>query len=45
LGDLGVDESIILKWTLKNQGMRMWAGFIWLTIETNCRLYEDVWIP
>jgi hypothetical protein len=38
LGDLSIDERIILKWILKKQGMRMWTGFMWLRIRTNSRL-------
>jgi hypothetical protein len=32
LGDLGVDEKIILKWILKKYGWGIWTGFIWLGI-------------
>jgi hypothetical protein len=30
--DLGVDESMILKWILRKSDWRAWAGFIWLTL-------------
>jgi hypothetical protein len=35
LGDLGIDGSIILKWTLEKQYVRLWTGFIWLMIGTS----------
>jgi hypothetical protein len=38
LGDLGVDERIILEWVLKNWVMRMWTEFIWLRTEARGRL-------
>ena len=38
LEDLSVDGSIILKWTLNKEGVRVWAGFNWLTIGANCGL-------
>jgi hypothetical protein len=28
MGDGGVDWRIILKWLLKEQGVRIWTGFI-----------------
>jgi hypothetical protein len=31
-GGIGVDIRIILKCTLKIQGLWMWTGFIWLRI-------------
>jgi hypothetical protein len=34
LGDLGVNDGIILKLILKT-GFRTWAGFIWLRIGSN----------
>jgi hypothetical protein len=37
LGDLGVDERIILRWVLHKWGMTMWIGFIWLRIQTLCQ--------
>jgi hypothetical protein len=33
-----VDGSIILKWILGKQGLRMWVGFTRLGIETGGRL-------
>jgi hypothetical protein len=32
LGDLGVDERIILIWLFRKQGVKMWIGLIWLRI-------------
>jgi hypothetical protein len=32
---IGVNVGILLKWILKKQGVRMWAGFIWLRIGTS----------
>ena len=34
LGDLGVDERIILKWILKKRDEESWTGLIWLRIGT-----------
>jgi hypothetical protein len=31
-GDLDVDGSMILKWVLERQDMRVWTEFIWLKI-------------
>jgi hypothetical protein len=28
--DLGTDDKILLKWTLKKQRVRMWVAYIWL---------------
>jgi hypothetical protein len=33
--DPGVDERIILQWILKNLGVRVLTGFIWLRIGIN----------
>jgi hypothetical protein len=30
--DLGVDGKIVLKRFLKKQGMRLWTGFMWLSL-------------
>jgi hypothetical protein len=35
LGDIDVDENVVLKWILYKWDMRMWIGFIWLRIGTN----------
>jgi hypothetical protein len=35
LGDIGVDERIILERILKRQTVRMWTKFIWLRIGTS----------
>jgi hypothetical protein len=29
LEELGIDERIISQWILKNQGKKVWVGFIW----------------
>jgi hypothetical protein len=33
LGDLGIDEGLMLRWILKKQSMTVWAGLIWLRTE------------
>jgi hypothetical protein len=38
LGDLGVDERIILEWILGKEGVKVWIGFIWIIIETSAGL-------
>jgi len=38
LGELGTDGRITLKWILRTQGVRLWAGFIWLRIWSSGRL-------
>jgi hypothetical protein len=38
LGDLGVHRSIILKWILKEQSVRLWTKFIWLQIGSSVGL-------
>jgi hypothetical protein len=38
LGDLYVDGRILLKWILREKDMRLWAGFIWLSIGISDRL-------
>jgi hypothetical protein len=35
---LGVDMSIILKWFLKKQDVRIWTGSNWLRIGSSGRL-------
>jgi DNA replication protein DnaC len=37
LGDQGIDERITLKWILKEQDVRVWAGFKWLRTGLNGR--------
>lgn len=37
LGNLDVGEKIIIKWTLKEYSVRLWAGFGWLRIESSGR--------
>jgi hypothetical protein len=32
LEDLGVDETVILKWILRKYGGKVWIGFIWLRV-------------
>jgi hypothetical protein len=38
LGDLGVGGKIILKWILKVYGVRVWSGFMCLTVRCSGRL-------
>jgi len=33
-----VGRRIMLIWILKKQGTRLWAGLIWLRIETSVRV-------
>jgi len=35
LVELGVEESIILKCSLKEKGVRAWTGFTWLRLGTS----------
>jgi hypothetical protein len=34
LEDLGIDGKTILKWSSKEEGVRVWSGLIWLRIDT-----------
>jgi hypothetical protein len=38
LGNLGIGRRIILKWSLKKQGMNMYIGFFWVRIRSSGRL-------
>jgi len=42
LGDLGIDERIILKLIFKKSDRRVWIGLIWLRIGTGGGLLR-VW--
>jgi hypothetical protein len=33
-GDPGVDETIILKWTVRKWDLGLWTGLSWFRIET-----------
>jgi hypothetical protein len=35
LGDLGVDERILLKWIFERWGGEAWTGLIWLRVGTD----------
>jgi hypothetical protein len=35
LGDLDVDERILLKCNLWKKDVRMWTGFIWISVENS----------
>jgi hypothetical protein len=35
VGRLGVYGNIIVKWILKNYGVRVWIGLIWIWIGSN----------
>jgi hypothetical protein len=39
LGSPGVDVRLKLKCILKEQRGRLWTGFIWLRMGTNCGLF------
>jgi hypothetical protein len=45
LEDLPADSRIILKWILKKYCIRVWAGFIWLRIESGVGVYVHLLIP
>ena len=38
LEDIGIGERIILKWTFKMWGWRVWTELVWFRIETGGRL-------
>jgi len=38
LEDIGIGERIILKWTFKMWGGRVWTELVWFRIETGGRL-------
>jgi hypothetical protein len=38
LGDLGIDDRIILEWILEKQGGKIWIGCIWLRTRTSEKL-------
>jgi hypothetical protein len=38
VGDRGGNGEIILKRFLKKHDLKIWTGFIWLRIETNCEV-------
>jgi hypothetical protein len=46
-GDLDIGRRIKLKWALKKEHMRMWAGFIWIWIGSYGRLVNVMnhWVP
>jgi hypothetical protein len=31
-GETGIDERMLLRWTIGREDVRMWSGFIWLRI-------------
>jgi hypothetical protein len=37
LGELGLRIKIILKWTLKQWNLRLWAGSVWCRLRSNDR--------
>jgi hypothetical protein len=42
LGELGVDGRLTLKWILKEEGLKMWTGFISLRLGTSGALVFKV---
>jgi len=42
LGDRGVDERIILKWTFRGWDVGVWTGSSWLRIETEAGTFIAV---
>jgi hypothetical protein len=37
LRNIGLDEKIILKWVIKKYNVKMWIGFMWLSIAASER--------
>jgi hypothetical protein len=45
LRDIGIEGKIILKFVLKEQGMRMWTELIWIRIEFSGGLLWNPQVP
>jgi len=39
--DLGIDWKVILQWTFRKLGGKVWTGCIWLRIWTNAEEFLD----
>ena len=43
--NLGIDGRIVMKWILKKEDRRMWAGFIWLMTGTHgVNMVSNLWL-
>jgi hypothetical protein len=46
LGDMGSDGTLMSKCILKEWGVRLWIGFVWLGVEcTSVNVVMNLWFP